>query len=312
MVKYFALSNGSVISSDDPGSSIRLHVKPSKEEISELTCALDIDEHTLFSSLDPDEVPRLEVEPDHFAIIWKRPQKYSAGETFKFLVSSIGVFLFNDRMEIIMSEDVPLFEGRHLQRFSSHLDVLLGLLSRTIYHFLGHLKAIDSISNEIKEKVNTAMENRYLLQMFGLSESLVYYLNAISSNGMVLEKIRNSASKIGFTPDNIELLEDVQIENNQCFKQAEIFSIVLTGLMDARGTVVNNNVNNLLKRLTIINTIFLPLNLIASIGGMSEYTMMTRGLTWKVSYLLFLAAMVSIGFLTYYIIDPSGIRRRKT
>jgi magnesium transporter len=94
--------------------------------------------------------------------------------------------------------------------------------------------------------------------MFNLSESLVYYLNAITGNGVVLTRLRAHAEKAGFSPETLAFIDDLIIENNQCYKQAEIYSTVLSGLMDARGTLVNNNMNVLLKNLTIINVIFLP------------------------------------------------------
>jgi len=84
--------------------------------------------------------------------------------------------------------------------------------------------------------------------------------------------------------------------------------------MDARGTIVNNNMNVLLKNLTLINTVLLPLNLIASIGGMSEWSMMTKGLDWRVSYGLFSLGMAVLGLLMWVIvtrfIDKGGARRR--
>ena len=66
--------------------------------------------------------------------------------------------------------------------------------------------------------------------------------------------------------------------------------------------------NSLLKNLTIINVIFLPLNLIAGIGGMSEFSMMTQGIDWRVSYFLFFVALVLIGWLTAYMLRlrPDG------
>ena len=155
------------------------------------------------------------------------------------------------------------------------------------------------------------MENKYLLQMFDLSESLVYYLNAIASNNSVLEKLRNNSKKLSFTDEESEILEDVTIDNGQCYKQAEIFSNILTGLMDARGNVVNNNVNTLLKRLTLINTIFLPLNLLASIGGMSEFSAWTSGIKWEYAYTFFLLGMVITGIITYFVINPGAIRGKR-
>ncbi|MCI0471374.1 MAG: magnesium transporter CorA family protein, partial [Candidatus Aminicenantes bacterium] len=96
------------------------------------------------------------------------------------------------------------------------------------------------------------MENRNLLNLFVLEKSLVYYLNAINSNGIVIEKIRNNATKIDISPELLGFLDDIHIENNQCYKQAEIYSNILTGLMDARGSIVGNNLNVLMKTLNII------------------------------------------------------------
>ena len=206
MVKYFSIQNGSLKPSSETGN-IRLHIAPTSDEIKSLKTNSAIDEHTLSSALDPDEVPRIEIEPDHFVVIWKIPHRFTTdGSTFLFEVVSIAVFVFRDSMEIIVPDDEPLLEGRYFNRVSNVLDVLLRLLSRTISHFLSHLKVIDTISNEIKQKVNTSMENRYLLQMFDLSESLVYYLNAISSNGAVLDKLRISSSRIGLVSNELELL----------------------------------------------------------------------------------------------------------
>jgi magnesium transporter len=310
MVKKYEIKNGFIVPSSETGN-VSLYINPTSEESNNLKTGKSIDEHTLSSALDPDEVPRIEFEPDHFIIIWKIPQKCSIEGTLKFEVTSIAIFIFKDSMDIIVSEEIPVFEGRHFSRIRSIHDVLLRILSGTISHFLGHLKVIDSISNEIKQKVNMSMENRYLLQMFDLSESLVYYLNAISSNGSVLEKLNLSAARLGFKSCELETLEDVRIDNNQCYKQAEIFATILTGLMDARGTVVNNNVNTLLKRLTIINTIFLPLNLLASIGGMSEYSLWTGKISWPLAYGLFIIGMMIISVITFIFINPNGFKLKK-
>jgi magnesium transporter len=82
--------------------------------------------------------------------------------------------------------------------------------------------------------------------------------------------------------------------------------------MDARGSLVNNNVNVLLRKLTLINVVFLPLNLIAGIGGMSEFSMMTQGIDWKISYSSFLIAMVLIGVLTGVILGRINYGGAKT
>ncbi len=97
---------------------------------------------------------------------------------------------------------------------------------------------------------------------------------------------RTHAERAGFAAADLAFIDDLIIENNQCYKQAEIYSTVFAGLTDARGNLVNHNMNTLLKNLTLINVIFLPLNLLASIGGMSEFSMMTRGVDWRIAYAL--------------------------
>ena len=166
---------------------------------------------------------------------------------------------------------------REFRKVSDVRDAMLAFLLRTVRHFVGHLRVIRQISDELEKKITVSMENKHLLQMFSLSESLVYYLDAIEGNAAALTKLRSIGGQIGFQARHLEMLDDIILENAQAARQASIYSSVLSGLMDARGTIVNNNMNVLLKNLTLINIVFLPLNLIASIGGMSEWSMMTQG-----------------------------------
>lgn len=252
MVKNYAISDGRVQACTDPNGPIQLVVNPSDEEKRYLIDQLQIDEHTLSSAMDPDELARLEFEPEHMALIFKRPKNYMASDHFLFKVQSMGLFLFKNRLVILLSEDIPFFEGKSAANTHSLLDVLLKLLYRSIFHFFEHLKIINQISDSLERKINTAMENKYLLNLFILEKSLVYYLNAINSNSMVIERIKLNAGKLGISGETMELLDDIVIENNQCFKQAEIYSNILTGLMDARGSIVGNNLNVLMKTLNII------------------------------------------------------------
>ena len=252
MLKRYELLDGKINPTENDAATVLVFVNPDREETAFLESNFELDEHTLQSALDPDELSRIEFEKDHFALILKRPRSYSSREQFVFNVSSIGIFVFRERMLILIPEDVPLFDGRQTFSMQTPLDVLLRVFYRSITHFLHHLKVINMISDEIERKVNASMENKYLIQMFTLEKSLVYYLNAIHSNAMVLEKLRNASVKIGFTTENMEFLEDTVIDNNQCLKQTEIYSDIVSSMMDARASIVNNNLNNLIKTLNII------------------------------------------------------------
>ncbi|MCX6554688.1 MAG: hypothetical protein NTZ12_06695 [Candidatus Aminicenantes bacterium] len=174
MVKRYLLSEGKIIASENETSPILVYINPSDAEKRYLTEELKLDEHTLNSSLDPDELSRLEFEPEHVAVIFKRPKSYAACDNFLFRVSSLGLFLFKDRLVILLTEDNPLFEGKPYVRGLSLPKVMLSLLYRSIFHFIEHLKIINMLSDSLEQKINASMENKYLLNLFILEKSLVY------------------------------------------------------------------------------------------------------------------------------------------
>ncbi len=292
MISSFALSHGALQRVERLDAEVMLFSNPDARERDLLHRHYKVDEHALASALDPDEVSRIEFHPDHLFLIWKRPENYSGGGSLAFEVSSCGLLFSPGQLLVIATDDTPLHGIGTRQPLNAPLDVLLDLLFNNIHHYLGHLKVIKLVARELQQKFNASMQNQHLVQMFNLSESLIYYINALHSNGAVLTRLRNHADKQHFGGEAIGLIDDLIIENNQCYKQAEIYSTVFSGLIDARGNLMNNSMNNLLRKLTLINVVFLPLNLIASIGGMSEFSMMTAGTPWWISYPVFLLVML--------------------
>lgn len=304
MIRHYEFSSGLLKRCVRNSGTVRLHAGPGAAERVGLIAELRIDDHTIDSALDPDEVSRIEHHQDHLFIIFKRPKNFAGGAGLQFDVASLGFLLYPDRLEVIVADDYQL-ENADLhcrKKLETVEDALLFVLYVTVHHFLEHLKVIKLAAREIQEQINRTMENRHLIQMFGLSESLIFYINAISMNGVVLERLRHHCVRQDTEADVLAFLDDLIIENNQCYKQAEIYSSVFSGLMDARGTIINNNMNILLRNLTIVNVVFMPLNLIASIGGMSEFSMMTQGIPWPLSYGIFTLALVAIGAATISLI----------
>ena len=267
MLRTYCIRDNRVV--EAPEGPISVYVAPDEAERRFLVDSCRVDEHTLASALDPDELARLEFEPDHVAIIFKRPRNYSGRDGVMFKVTSCGVFMFRERLIIVQTEDLPLFEGKQFLRIAALPEILLKLINRSIFHFLEHLKVINSISSELEQKINQAMENRQLINLFGLEKSLVYYVASINSNGTVIDKLKMNAGKIGLTTEEGEFLDDIIIENSQCNKQAEIYANILAGLMDARVSIVSNNLNVLIKTLNIITLGIMVPTLVVSIFSMN-------------------------------------------
>ncbi|HPI92358.1 MAG TPA: magnesium transporter CorA family protein [Deltaproteobacteria bacterium] len=271
MRRDYRLADGKIVGSTDNTGQIQVYINPDTEEKRYLIHELGVDEHTLNSSLDPDEISRLEFEPNHVALIFKMPKSYSGEDQLLFRVCSTGAFLFKDRLVLVVSEDVPIFEGKQFIRVPSLNSLFLRVINRSAHHFMEHLRVINLLTEELEDRVNTSMENKYLLNLFTLGKSLVYYLNAINSNAIVNAKIKNNIGKIGFDTEEAEFLDDIMVDNNQCYRQAEIYSNILASLMDARVSIVNNNLNILMKTLNIIILCIMLPSLVVSAFSMNVH-----------------------------------------
>lgn len=269
MKRSYKIIDNKITESSDSDSNILVYINPDPEEKKFLVESIKLDEHTLNSALDQDEISRLEFEPDHIAIIMKRPKNYSSKFLLSFKVTSMGLFIFTDKILVVLSEDVPVFEGKTFGKSITLRDITLKLVQKPVVHFLEHLKTISMILDELESKINRTMQNKYLLNLFTLEKSLVYYLSAINSNMLVIEKMKSNASKFVFNTEEQEFLDDIKIENSQCYRQAEIYSSILASMMEARSSIVSNNINTLMKTLNIITIgIMLP-SLVVGIFSMN-------------------------------------------
>ena len=269
MLKKYNIVNRRLAEVDESTAQVFVYTNPTVEEQRFLVESYQIDEHTLASALDPDEQPRLEFEPEHIVMIYKRPKNYSGKDQLEFKVASVGMFLFEDKLVVVLAEDIPLFVGKRFAVVSSIKEVFLKLVYNSISHYVDHLRIIHMISEEIEDKMTESMDNTYLLNLFSLEKSLVYYAEAITSNGFVFEKTRNLSARIGFDEKDQEMLDDIIVENMQCKTQADIYSNILAQLLGARASIVSNNLNLLIKKLNVVTIWMMVPTLVVSAYGMN-------------------------------------------
>ena len=306
MLQSYSVINGRIAKGAEGFPQIEVYILPDETERNHLINDYGVDEHTLLSSTDPDETPRIEFEDNHTAVILKYPKNYSAEDNFLFKVKSMGIFIFPpERIVIVLDDGVPLFTGRLASNVKAAQDVLLKTLLQTIRHFETHLRVINMCSDEIEHEINKSCGNKNLLNMFTLEKGLVYYVNALNGNRRVIERMKVNAQKFGFTEENIELLDDLAIENRQFLDQAEVYSQVLSGLMDARASIINNNLNVMMKNMNaIVIAISVP-TFFTGVFGMSEFTAFLTGSKWFVGYPLFVFAMLLLALFIYWLITRS-------
>lgn len=267
MIKNYEIVDDRILPTDYEDSKIIVIYNPTKEEKNFLADVLKIDKNTIDSSLDPNEVSRIDVSDNYISVMCKTPKNKNFEENL-FSVTTFGVFLFSEKLLVLSLENVFLFDEKEI-RAKNLKEVFLKILDQPTLHFTENLKVISIISEEIEEKINEAMENRFLINMFTLEKSLVYYLSSLNENMLAFEKLEALSERMQFTKHESTLLKDYYIECKQCYKQAEIHSNILSSLMDARVSIVSNNLNILMKTLTMMTILIMLPTFVVSVFSMN-------------------------------------------
>ncbi|KAF5035436.1 Cobalt/magnesium transport protein CorA [anaerobic digester metagenome] len=134
--------------------------------------------------------------------------------------------------------------------------------------YLQYLRNVDKKSEEVEAKLHKSTQNRELIELLKLEKSLVYFTTALRSNEAVLEKLLRT-ELVKKYPEDSELLEDVIVENKQAIEMANIYSGILSGMMDAFASVISNNLNIVMKVLAIITIVMAIPTMIFSAYGMN-------------------------------------------
>ena len=313
MFKSYNIADGRIVECpEDSIGPIQLYSNPTDEDREFLVQECGIDEHTYYSALDEDEISRVEYETNHIAVILKQPRRYNRDDKLIFRVASAGAFLFRDKIIIVQADSVPIFEyGKMPLRGNTIPGVLLRLVYHSTRHFLENLRIIRSISDTFENKMETSVTNKALAGIFSLLKGLTYYGSAISANLLLLLKLKADARKIGFTEEEIDFLEDITVENKQCDNLSKIYSEILSDMTSARVSIVNNNLSNIMKYLAVINLIFMPINVLTGMGGMSEFSAMTQGIWWPYAYSGFFLFSVVIAYITFLVVKRIDVVSHK-
>ncbi|MDR1278305.1 MAG: magnesium transporter CorA family protein [Treponema sp.] len=243
-----------------------------KEDLFRLESEFGIAGELLTDVMDADEQARIEKEDEYTAIIVRLPV-YDESNEVPFYTLPLGIVLFSDKIVTICQRSSDALEDvlrNRIRGFSikNKSAFVLNLLGRGAFTFLKYLKELNKRTNIIKNELQKSIKNNELIQLLSIQKSLVFFTTSIKSNELLLEKLQKSPL-IRFKEDEKELLEDVVVENRQAIEMANIYSSILTGTMDAFASVISNNLNIVMKRLTIVSIVLMIPTLIFSLYGMN-------------------------------------------
>lgn len=244
----------------------------SKEDLARLEGEFGVSGELLTDIMDADEQSRIEKEDNCTALIVRLPV-YDGSREVAFYTLPLGIVLFDDKVVTICQHSSDALDDILKNRtrgfsVSSKSAFVLNLLGRAAFTFLQNLKELNKRTNLIKEELQRSIKNNELIQLLSIQKSLVFFTTSIRTNELLLEKLQKSPL-FRSREDERELLEDVVTENKQAIEMANIYSSILTGTMDAFASVISNNLNIVMKRLTIVSIVLMIPTLVYSFFGMN-------------------------------------------
>ncbi len=276
MIQYFKIEERKTLAIDKPVNGSWVNVLPplKQEEFTELSSALNIPIDFLKDSLDIDERSRYEEEDDVKLIVIKTPtENNSFNESDAFYITiPICIILTTGQIVTVNS-----FENEAIKKFLNSFQnrnpdkknmMVLKIFEKITTNFQEHLKEINQRRNALEQKLYDSNRNEELFELMRIQKSLVYFVTALRSNELLMMKLART-NFLHMNEDEKDFLEDLVIETSQALETANTYTNILVSTLDAYASIISNNQNEVLKRLSTL-TIFLSVPvLIASIYGMN-------------------------------------------
>lgn len=246
---------------------------PSATEILKISKDFDIDIDDLKAPLDEEEGSRLEKEDNYTLILVDIPIIERRNEKDWYETIPLGIILTEKVIFTVCLKETPIlnqFMDGLVPGFCTYKKTrfVYQILYNNAALYLYYLRVIDKKSDQIEEILLEKAENQDLIQLYELDKCLVYFKTSLKSNEVVMEKLLKTNSIRHYEEDE-DLLEDVIIENKQAMEMTDIYHNILRSMMSLFGSVIDNNLNQIMKLLAAVTIVVELPTLIGGFYGMN-------------------------------------------
>ncbi len=252
-------------------------INPTEEEIKQVSLVLGLDEDFLRNSLDLDEKSRIEIEDGNILIITNLPIMTDDG---CFDTLPLGIIYTPTSIMTVCSKDnniLASFNETTAYTFDTKnkTEFMLKILYRSVKFYLKYLDIINRTSENIEVELQKATNNKALFQLMEIQKTLVYFSTALKDNDIVLQKIMrltkstSSLNNLKTTEEDMDLLEDVIIDTKQAIEMVDMHRMILETMMEGFASIINNNLNLVMKFLAAITIIMSIPTMIGGLWGMN-------------------------------------------
>ncbi len=318
MITYWEEKNGKLIQFDEAESSGKknqwVDVRSiTREDIRILEKSYNIEQEHILDILDQDELSRIEQADDYTLIIMRLPL-FTPDHDIRYITVPLGILLFEHTIMTICWTDCEVLHDIAANRIRDlTLDdfpaFVIRILSRSDSMFLRYLKEINRRSTAIQSTLERSVKNNELMLLLNLGKSLEFFTTSLTGNQLLLEKLTKTHI-ISLDKEDKDWLEDVEIDNRQALEMANTYRNILTSMMDTFASVISNNLNIVMKRLTVISLVMMVPTFIVSFFGMNVPLPFTHSGWFGViiiSAICILAGLLALAILS----DWRNIKTRK-
>jgi magnesium transporter len=310
MIKYITKAQGELKQLETPEHCDWVNVFPPFEhgELDQLANALNIPLDFITDSLDVDERSRYEREEDSTLILINSPVLNEEGKDSEgiYITIPIGIILTPTRIITVCSDENPVlekFEENKVKNFNpaDKNMFVLQIFEQNVYRFLECLKKLNLKRNLIEQELYHSSRSAELQQLLRIEKSLVYFVSSLSTNELLKMKIkRTDLLKIGQSEPYADLFEDIIIDNSQALEMSNVYTNILGSTMEAYASIISNNLNVIIHRLTIVTIILLVPSMIAGFYGMNLDYLPFKGLKIAFPLIILLSLFMGFGVVYYF------------
>ncbi|MBQ5996284.1 MAG: magnesium transporter CorA family protein [Bacteroidales bacterium] len=248
-------------------------LEPTAEDIVRLTDEFKVPDYLISDLLDPDERARTEIDGRWMVVIIRVPI-YNKSADVAYYTVPLGVLIsLHTIVTICMQQNEIIKEIQNSPKtkdiqLKDKVNFVLQLFLSSANYYLRYLKEINKLTNEIEAALEKSARNVFLHRLLDMEKSLVLFMTSLKTNELLLMKLQRS-KLVNSQEFNEELLDDVTIEYQQALEITKVYSDIQSGRMETFASVISNNLNVVMRRLTSITIVLMVPTLVASFYGMN-------------------------------------------
>ena len=245
---------------------------PTEEDQHELEEKFNIPDYFMSDISDTDERARYEYDDGWMLIILRIPYVKEIRSRTPYTTVPLGIIHKRDVTitvcfyETNMMIDFVSFQQKRGEGFTDHVDMIFRLFLSSAVWYLKRLKQISMLVDKAKRNLDKEVNNESLIGLSRLQDSLTYFQTSIRGNETLLSKLK---FKLQIDELDADLIEDVNIEMTQARETTSIYSNILESTMDTYQSIINNNMNTVMRTLTSVTIIMMIPTLVTSMFGMN-------------------------------------------